>query len=627
MLPCSALLLASVLLPVSQGPRGVTVVRREGDQRLEGKRWVLLIGCDDYQSTAIPKLKYCVADTQSIAQELSGPGTTLVRLGTDAGADYPATRANILGRLGAIKTSAAPEDEVVVFFSGHGMSAGAGGEQYLLPCDADPNALEDTAVPLRLLRTRLQESRAGTKVLIVDACRSMARGPEGIDATQAAKGLFVLQSCAPGEISREDDARQHGRFSWWLAQGLAGDADDQGNRDGLVDFDELFSYCASGLREDAVKLGGQQEPRRSMEDAGAGVPILAGPIHKGIGPRPRPTGSLVISVTPVEAEAEVQVSSQPPQATQGGSLTLQGLPPGDLRVVVRAQGYQDETRAVRIEAGQATPLAVSLRPIVQPPIERPTPPGGGAPPTGVGTQAGQVKTITLPGGAKMDLVWVPAGNFMMGSNGHKPDEQPVHRVELDGFWIGRTEVTLSQFAEFVRATGYQTEAEKAGDAGTWRKDYTGAKGDYPARFVSWNDAKAFCDWAALSLPTEAQWEYAAAGPEGRVYPWGNAWDFSKVVTEWSKVGSRPAGVSWCGALDMAGNVWEWCLDAYEPGFYGTPGATAPNPENTNISSTFRVGRGSCWSDPPISCRSAFRVGGSPDDRHSGLGFRACQDAR
>ncbi len=597
MLSCSALLLASLLLPPGQQPRGVTVVRREGDQKVEGKRWVLLIGCDDYQSTAIPKLKYCVADTKSIAGALGGSGTTLVRLGTDPGADYPATRANILGRLGAIKTSAAPEDEVVVFFSGHGMSAGAGGEQYLLPCDADPNALEDTAVPLRLLRTRLQESRAGTKVLIVDACRSMARGAEGIDATQAARGLFVLQSCAPGEISREDDARQHGRFSWWLAQGLAGDADDQGNRDGLVDFDELFSYCASGLREDAVKLGGQQEPRRSMEDAGAGVPILAGPIHKGTEPRHRPeTGSLVISVAPVEAD--VEVGDQPARATQAGALTLQGLPPGDLNVVVRAPGYQEETRSIRIEAGQPTPLRVTLRPIAALP-----------------TQAGQVKTIVLPGGATMDLVWVPAGSFTMGSNDLWGEDKPVHRVELDGFWIGKTEVTVRQWRSVM---GSVPGGNTYGD-------------DHPVVNVSWDEAQSFCQKAGLALPTEAQWEYAARGPEGRVYPWGNQWDASRCLShddrhgneQSAPVGSFPSDASWCGALDMVGNVSQWCLDWYDRSFYGTSAATERNPANANARLVQRVTRGDS-SGFPIMSRSAKRFGGPPSGGAAFLGFRASQ---
>ncbi len=592
MLPCSALLLASLLLPVGQQPRGVTVVRREGDQRLEGKRWVLLIGCDDYQSNAIPKLKYCVADTQALEKVLNQPGTIVVRLGTDSDASFPATRAQILGRVSNLTAAAQPEDEVIVFFSGHGQGGGSKGEQYLLPSDAEPDDLPLTAVSLQLLREKLLGSAAGVRILIVDACRSMARGPSGIDAT-GAQGLFVLQSCEPGRVSQEDEVRGHGRFSYWLARGLSGEADvpPSGNQDGYVDFDELYRFCEAGMREDAVTLGGQQVPLQSRDQATSAVPILAGPIP----------GSLVISVAPVEAE--VQVGTQPAQKTQGGALTVPGLAPGDLSVVVRAQDYYDETRTVRIEAGQPAPLAVMLRPIT-------------APPAGAGTRAGPVKTITLPGGATMDLVWVPCGSFMMGSNDGQGNERPVHRVALDGFWIGKTEVTVCQWRSVMGSV----------------PEGNGYADDHPVVNVSWEECQAFCQKAGLSLPTEAQWEYAARGPQGSVYPWGNQWDKSRCQSrddrhgyeQTAPVGSFPSRASWGGALDMAGNVWEWCLDSYDGSSYGSA-ATAFNPANTNARSTGRAARGGGWDSTADCCRSAFRNGRPPGARADDLGFRASQD--
>ncbi len=555
MLPCSALLLASLLLPLGQGPRGVTVVRREGDQRVEGKRWVLLVGCDDYQSTAIPKLKYCVADTQALEKVLNQPGTIVVRLGTDREKQFLPTRAKIIARITDVAAGAKPEDEVIVFFSGHGQGGGSKGEQYLLPSDAEPDDLPNTAMSLQLLREKLLGSAAGVKILIVDACRSMARGPAGIDAT-GAQGLFVLQSCEPGRVSREDEVRGHGRFSYWLARGLAGEADapPSGNQDGYVDFDELYRFCEAGMREDAVTLGGQQVPLQSRDQATSAVPVLAAVAPKAVSPVLRPP------------TAETPTSPEP--AHPGGAVPV---------------------------APQPAPATPRFQP---------------------GTQAGQVKTIALPGGATMDLVWVPSGSFMMGSNDGNPDEKPVHRVELDGFWIGKTEVTACQWRSVI---GSVPELVWWGD-------------DYPVARLGWNDAWSFCGKAGLSLPTEAQWEYAARGPQSSVYPWGDRWDKSRCQScddqhgyeQIAPVGTFPSGASWCGALDMAGNVDEWCLDWYDESFYGTPAATARNPANTNARSMQRVARGGCWGTDASVCRAAHRDAYVSPSLGNGIGFRASQ---
>ncbi len=374
---------------------------------------------------------------------------------------------------------------------------------------------------------------------------------------------------------------------------------------------ELKDEYAGKMREQVVTLAergaGYVEAYRQVRG------VL---IKYRLGPPPT-TGSLVILVAPVEAE--VQVGNQPAQRTQGGSLMLQDLPPGDLNVVVRAQGYQQETHAVKIEAGQPTALPVTLRPI--------------------GPPAGRGMTITLPGGARMDLVRVPAGSFTMGSTSQdieeqwrvewdvswKQDtkcEQPAHRVELDGFWIGRTEVTVEQWKSVMGQPPVSPDGRQYNDQGD----------DHPVVCVSWDDVQSFCQKAGLSLPTEAQWEYAARGPQSSVYPWGDQWDQSRCQTRDDKhgylrtapVGSFPSGVSWCGALDMAGNVFEWCLDWYDKSFYGTSAATARNPECTNIRAKYRVNRGGDWNFAANVCRSAYRNGYPPDLRVQDLGFRASQ---
>ncbi len=348
---------------LGQQPRGVTVVQRSGQQFVEGKRWVVLIGCDQYESNGIPALKYGVADAKALEQVLDQPGAVVVRLGTDAEAAAPARRNAILGRVRAVADNAGASDEIVVFFSGHGMGGTSTTEQYLLPSDAVLNDLEDTAISLQRLEQILAQSAAGVKVLLVDACRSLGKGPEWVDATRA-EGLFVLQSCEQGQVSLEDPTRQEGRFSYWMRRGLAGEADDppSGNQDGYVAFDELFRFCGAGMQEDEVRLGGVQRPKCSMLQA-SGIPVLAKVSPKGTRPVTR-TGSLVISVAPVDAV--VQVGDQPARNTQDRGLTLEDLQPGNLSVVVRANGYEEARLSVTIKAGEPATVAVTLQPVGSP---------------------------------------------------------------------------------------------------------------------------------------------------------------------------------------------------------------------------------------------------------------------
>ena len=218
------------------------------------------------------------------------------------------------------------------------------------------------------------------------------------------------------------------------------------------------------------------------------------------------------------------------------------------------------------------------------------------------------------------LVLVPDGSFMMGSNEEGSDEQPIHQVTLDGFWIGSCEVTNDQYAAFLNEIdpinvnqwidipNVYCEIEYVG--GTYQAK--AQHGPHPVVCVSWYGATAYCDHYGYTLPTEAQWEYAARGPDAREYPWGNEWDGSRLCW-WEKrgpggltfpVGSFPVGASWCGALDMAGNVWEWCADWYDSDYY----ENSPSHNPTGPSSgSLRVLRGGSWgNDYPRYFRCALR---------------------
>ena len=244
------------------------------------------------------------------------------------------------------------------------------------------------------------------------------------------------------------------------------------------------------------------------------------------------------------------------------------------------------------------------------------------------------------------VVFVPAGEFIMGSPDGEgyDDERPQHTVYLDAYYMDEYEVTNEQFSQFVDATGYTTDAETEGwgwaatgdtwgevEGAEWRHPQgpdgsIEGKMDHPVVQVSWNDADAYCQWVGKRLPTEAEWEKAARGTDGREYPWGNSVaDGSKLnydlnVGDTTEVGAYPDGASPYGAMDMAGNVWEWVVDWYDANYYGT--SPESNPQGPD-SGEYRVLRGGSWDLSRLRARCANRDWSIPDDWNLIVGFRCC----
>ena len=263
-----------------------------------------------------------------------------------------------------------------------------------------------------------------------------------------------------------------------------------------------------------------------------------------------------------------------------------------------------------------------------------------------GQTAGQERTDPFG----IDQVWVPAGTFMMGTDAEAiaaltaedpppwvasefPSEQPAHEVTLTkGYWIDRDEVTNQAFAAFVDAGGYTNQALWSPDGWAWLggKDVARlplhCQGDVPEQprmCLTWFEAEAYAAWRGGRLPTEAEWEYAARGPESPVYPWGATFDHDRanVVNSVAPkpVGSYPTGVSWVGANDMAGNAMEWVSDWLAADYYATSPATDPTGPATG---TTKVEKGGWWGSNGFVARSAYRHYEDPPtygDKH--IGFR------
>lgn len=223
------------------------------------------------------------------------------------------------------------------------------------------------------------------------------------------------------------------------------------------------------------------------------------------------------------------------------------------------------------------------------------------------------------------MVLIPAGEFIMGSPEGEGDdnEHPQRTVYLDAFYIGKYEVTNAEYKECVDAGACDPPSQTSSytlDSYYGNPEYD----NYPVIYVSWYDAKAYCDWKGVRLPTEAEWEKAARETDGREYPWGNEapdetrLNYNRKVGDTTEVGSYPDGASPHAAMDMLGNVREWVADWYHPDYYRE--APDPNPQGPD-SGDYRVLRGGSWDNSGWFARCASRLSSLPADRYYDVGFR------
>lgn len=223
-----------------------------------------------------------------------------------------------------------------------------------------------------------------------------------------------------------------------------------------------------------------------------------------------------------------------------------------------------------------------------------------------------------------DMVLIPSGEFLMGSDTRHKDEGPQHNVYLNDFYIDIFEVTVEKYSQFLSDTNYPAPSSLING------NFPNKDKNHPMTFVSWFDAENYCKWEGKRLPRETEWEKAARGTNGREFPWGNTWDkdFSnnpiKESTGTEPVGSYENGKSPYGLYDMSGNVWEWVDDTY----HGHPGQTFVNPEYG--ASNYKILKGgswwncmyySCGLSAPVYNRSFFE----PETTNNNFGFRCAKD--
>ena len=602
-----------------------------------GKKWALLIGIDTYDSKKISPLRYCVADVNAFKAALTEPAIggfdpSHVFLMTDknAGESRP-TDTNVLFRLEQLAELVRPEDTFVFYFSGHGMTRE--GNSLLLSVNADARSLSTlakSAIPLADVRRFLSSIKAHQTLFILDACwnepvsgkgdkdnlltEAFARGIKFRREPSSTTGLppvtATLYACSVGERAYEWEEKGHSVFSYHLLEGLKGKAADL---NGEVTINSLTTYTQEHVNQwTRLNEGKRQNPWLVRE--GGGKLVLA-------------------QVSEISTTASLTVTSDPSGATvyidrlRIGRTPLHGYQidtgiRGEKQVEVglEREGYKSRVAKLTLKNGQKMPWDVRLE-------KAPTPPCGTAP-----------EGIAL----------IPAGEFQMGRKDGRSDEKPVHTVYIDAFYMDVYEVTNAQYKKFVDATPQ------------WRKDripssyhdgdylrhwsgnsYPSGRGNHPVAYVSWYGAMAYAAWAGKRLPTEAEWEKAARGGlVGQKYPWGDSIDSSKAnygrpwrgqTIPTTPVGSyAPNGY---GLYDMAGNVWEWCLDAYDGDFYKNsprrnPIAGADNV--THITNNFtsiknnRVLRGGSWTYLPLYLRVATRLRSDPSYSYVNYGFRCAR---
>jgi formylglycine-generating enzyme required for sulfatase activity len=597
------------------------------------------------------------------------------------------TRQQIFDTLSAWNTRIGPNDQVLFFFSSHGYYDPASKLGYLIAADGlSRDEYFRSWLDYNSLRPFFAKCKANNILVALDAChsgsfgnieRSMPDGPDynkDADCQTRVERAFKYRSrlyvCSGNENARTPgESRFAAKFLGLLRTGAP-------NTNGIINFRHL-NFTLGDLQNPEPVHGeftGHEQggdfvfiPKNACNTApppdrdGDKVPDAADKCPDTWGGRPDgcptavPTDNIALDLDAWRAAKQ--------QNTEAAYRDyLRRFPQGEFKEPANTALRQLEEEAVRRRDNTAWEVA----------LEKNTAEGFkkylADYPAGLHRAEAEAK-LKDPDDANMLLI--RGDTFQMGST-VGDDEQPVHNVTVRDFYLGKYEVTVTEFKAFIDATGYTTDAEKKNGEGSylwnstdskwelkpginWRHDAEGKRRplseyNHPVIHVSWNDATEYCKWLSRQsgktyrLPTEAEWEYAAGnGSRHTKYSWGNGDPSGKNGGNVADESKRPGdGSTWTtkfegyndgywytapvgsynpndfGLHDMTGNVWEWCSDWYSADYYkNSPSSNPTGP----TSGSYRVRRGGSWLSYPRYCRVAYRYGDAPGGRGNNTGFR------
>jgi len=511
-------------------------------------------------------------------------------------------------------------DLLLLYYSGHGIKDDYG-DLYLAVKDTETEVVSATALEAAFVRAQLGKSGSQRKVVILDCCHSgafvgaKAALGTSVGALEAfagsGYGRVILTASNAVEYAWEGD-KLLGKvttsvFTHFLVQGLRTGAADL-NGDGQISLKELYEYTHEQVLTSGLS---RQTPQMWAQKVEGRIVIARSPAPKVSLP-----GWITEALASGAYSARLAAVGELAQLSQGQDWDLAAAARAELERLSR----EDENPAVRGAAAGA----LGVPPVAAPTQPSPAPP----PPVVVEKPEPRPDVLTITSPIHLQLARVPAGEFLMGSDPAKDkdardNEQPQHRVYVAEFYIGKYPVTNVQYAAFVKTAKRKVPKHWKGDRIPLGKE------DHPVVHVSWHDAVAFCGWLAqetgegFRLPTEAEWEKAARGTDGRIYPWGDEQPTAELCNFGNNVGDTtpvgrysPQGDSPYGCADMAGNVWEWTPSLYR-GYLYDP---VDGREDLEAEGR-RVLRGGAFSSGARLVRCAYRLRLNPNYRSRYFGFR------